>query len=106
MLCSFCPPHESVSALLSCLLNFAEFHTVMLQRRLLFEGNFAGLGSDAGACACLSKDTDSSCLNCCLYFVLVRSMLLLVAGATNGRFQCCWRANCSTELSNVAESQS
>ena len=66
----------------------AELRTELLQRRLLFEGNFAGLRSDAGACTCPSKDTDLSCLNCCLCFALVRSVLLLVAGLTNGRYQC------------------
>ena len=80
----------------------SELRAVLLQRRLLFEGDFAGLGGHAGACACPSKGTDFSCLNCWLWFVLVRSVLLLVAGATNGRFQCRWRASCSTEPANVA----
>ena len=92
----------SLSLSLSIIIVLAELRALLLQRRRLFEGDFAGLGGHAGAYACPSKGTDFSCLNCCLWFVLVRSVLLLVAGATNGRFQCCWRASCSTEPANVA----
>ena len=49
---------------------FAELRALLLQRRWLFEGNFAGLGGHAGACACPSKGTDPSCLICCLCFAL------------------------------------
>ena len=82
---SVCPPHASVSA---CVVLLAEMRALLLQRRWLFEVDFAGLDGHAGACACLSKATDPSCLICCLCFALVRSVLLLVAGVTNGRFQC------------------
>ena len=92
----------SLSLSLSIIIVLAELRALLLQRRRLFEGDFAGLGGHAGACACPSKGTDFSCLNCWLWFVLVRSVLLLVAGAANGRFQCRWRASCSTEPANVA----
>ena len=95
---SVCPPSRVSFCFVVVL---AELRALLLQRRWLFEGNFAGLGGHAGACACPSKGTDFSCLNCCMWFVLVRSVLLLVAGATNGRSQCRWRASCSTEPANV-----
>ena len=71
----------SLSLSLSIIIVLAELRALLLQRRWLFEGNFAGLGGHAGACACPSKGTDPSCLICCLCFALARSVLLLVAGA-------------------------
>ena len=60
----------SLSLSLSIIIVLAELRALLLQRRWLFEGNFAGLGSDAGACACPSKGIDPSCLICCLCFAL------------------------------------
>ena len=71
----------SLSLSLSIIIVLAELRALLLQRRWLFEGNFAGLGGHAGACACPSKGIDPSCLICCLCFALARSVLLLVAGA-------------------------
>ena len=79
----------------------SELRAVLLQRRLLFEGDFAGLGGHAGACACPSKGTDFSCLNCWLWFVLVRSVLLLVAGGKTVVFSAAESVSCSTKLANV-----
>eukprot|EP01052_Picozoa_sp_SAG31_P053853 SAG31_NODE_14014_length_831_cov_100.562842_1_plen_150_part_00 len=59
----------------------SELRAVLLQRRLLFEGDSSGRGAHAGVCACPSKGIDPSCLICCLCFALARSVLLLVAGA-------------------------
>ena len=60
----------SLSLSLSIIIVLAELRALLLQRRWLFEGNFAGLGGHAGACACPSKGTDPSCLICCLCFAL------------------------------------
>ena len=75
---SVCPPSRVSFCFVVVL---AELRALLLQRRWLFEGNFAGLGGHAGACACPSKGIDPSCLICCLCFALARSVLLLVAGA-------------------------
>ena len=64
---SVCRSHASVSA---CVVLLAEMRTVLLQRRLLFEGDSGGRGGHAGVCACPSKGTDPSCLICCLCFAL------------------------------------
>ena len=60
----------SLSLSLSIIIVLAELRALLLQRRWLFEGNFAGLGGHAGACGCLSKGIDPSCLICCLCFAL------------------------------------
>ena len=49
---SVCPPSRVSFCFVVVL---AELRALLLQRRWLFEGNFAGLGGHAGACACPSK---------------------------------------------------
>ena len=64
---SVCPPSRVSFCFVVVL---AELRALLLQRRWLFEGNFAGLGGHAGACACPRKGIDPSCLICCLCFAL------------------------------------
>ena len=54
----------SLSLSLSIIIVLAELRALLLQRRWLFEGNFAGLGGHAGVCAYLSKGIEPSCLIC------------------------------------------